>query len=73
MHEIDFASIKGYNKLGPNAQKFFISIYKKHISILGVKEKSKWIPISVEIENTGLKVIFANGEWLHYYANGTWG
>jgi hypothetical protein len=73
MHEIDFTSIKGYSKLGSNAQKFFESIYKKHISILGRQEKSKWIPISVKIEKTGLKVTFSNGEWLHYYANGTWG
>lgn len=73
MEKIVFTAIKGYTKLGPKAQEFFKSIYKKHISIIGENEKNKWIPTSVKLEKTGLKVTFSNGEWLHYYANGTWG
>ncbi|BEP28791.1 hypothetical protein [Helicovermis profundi] len=71
--EINFEELKGFNKLSKNAKKLFILIYKKQNSNFGIDEKSNWIPKKVKEYRSYLRVDFSNGEWLHYYANGTWG
>lgn len=74
--EIDFSKVTGYNNLTQFRKIMFSDIYKKHNSSLGTQEKEKWIPIKVEnCYHSGFcfRVIFANGEWLHYYCDCTWG
>ena len=71
--EINFEEIKGYKKLSENAKKLFENTYKKHNAMLGMESKKRWIPKKVQENSKFLRVDFKNGEWLHYYANGTWG
>ncbi len=71
--EIDFNSVKGYNKLSDAAKDIFERTYKRHNAGWGMDYKEDWIPVSVKCEGNSLKVVFKNGEWLRYYSNGTWG
>ncbi|MCT4543777.1 MAG: hypothetical protein N4A63_09560 [Vallitalea sp.] len=71
--KLDFTKVKGYKYLGPNAKQLFEKTYKKHNSSLGTAEKEKWLPVLVELKSGCLVVTFANGEWLHYYTDYTWG
>ncbi|MEY8416343.1 hypothetical protein AAK964_08575 [Tissierella praeacuta] len=71
--EIDFNKVKGYNKLSEGAKKFFEMMYKKHNSVHGLDYKKNWLPSKVKEHKTYIEVHFNNGEWLHYYSNGTWG
>lgn len=69
--EIDFNKVKGFNKLTPEQQELFKSTYKVHNSVHGLDYKEKWIPVSVKWIDIGsrlsyLKVVFRNGDWLHY-------
>ena len=64
--------IKGYKKLTDNQKKIFDETYKKHQSCLGDKLKEQYTPVSVKELGTKLKVIFKNGEWLHYTSNHEW-
>ncbi len=71
--EIDFDKIKGYSSLSDRAKELFKSTYKVHNAGQGLDYKADWIPTKVTEHREYLKVIFSNGDWLHYYANGTWG
>jgi len=76
--EIDFNKVKGFNKLTQEQQELFKSVYKLHNSCQGNDYKEKWIPILViwVKENSAkysyLKVVFKNGEWLHYTQRKDW-
>lgn len=70
--EIDFTKVKGFNKLTAEQQKLFIETYKLHNSIQGNDYKEDYIPVSVKSEKDYIKVVFQNGEWLHYLKNRTW-
>lgn len=71
--EIDFTKVKGYNKLSENAKEIFERTYKVHNSIQGLDYKEEWQPVKVTESEKHLKVVFKNGDWLHYYPNETWG
>lgn len=71
--DIKFSNIEGWNQLSEVAEKVFIRLYKAHNSCLGLDYKEQWEPIKVKEFRAYLKVWFVNGEWLHYYPNGTWG
>lgn len=71
--EIDFNTVKGYKKLSDPAKELFESVYKVHNAGQGTDYKEGYRPIKVKERTTHLEVHFANGEWLHYYPNGTWG
>jgi hypothetical protein len=72
--KLDFTKVKGYKYLGPNAKRIFENTYEKHNGSLGESEKKKWLPVKVEASHgICLVVTFANGEWLHYYTDYTWG
>lgn len=64
--------VKGFNKLTPEQQKGFIWINEKHKAAVGADYKDEWTPISVKPLGRNLKVMFKNGEWLHYTPEGTW-
>lgn len=65
-------SLKGYDKLTDYQRQFLNVIYKKHQSCLGAAEKDGYTPVSVKALDPGtLKVVFKNGEWLHY-TNSEW-
>lgn len=76
--EIDFNKVKGFNKLTPEQQELFKSTYRVHNSVHGLDYKEEWVPVSVKwiVENptrySYLKVVFRNGDWLHYTQSGTW-
>lgn len=66
-------NIKGFNKLSKEQQEQLIRMNERHKAGVGNDYKEGWTPISVKGAGSTLKVTFKNGEWLHYYANGTWG
>ena len=76
--EIDFNKVKGFNKLTLEQQQLFIEIYKVHNSVHGLEYKQDWVPVSVKwiVENpikySYLKVVFRNGDWLHYTKKHEW-
>lgn len=67
---MNFAKVKGYNKLSDLGKEVFEMVYKRHNQDLEYKEE--WIPVSVKEFEGHLKVTFKNGEWLHYLPDGTW-
>lgn len=70
--EIDFSKVKGYNQMSEAAKKHFERVYKAHNSIVGDEYKEDWKPIKVKEHENFIEVHFKNGDWLHYYSNGTW-
>ena len=73
--EIDFYKVIGFNKLTPKQQELFKSTYRVHNSIHGTDYKEDYIPASVRWVNDRpgyLKVVFRNGNWLHYTQRGEW-
>lgn len=70
--EIDFEKVNGFNKLSEHAKDLFKSVYKKHNSVQGKDYKEGWIPKKIKEHRSYIEVHFRNGEWLHYFANGTW-
>ena len=71
--DIDFEKVTGFNKLSEAAKELFKSVYKRHNSGQGTDYKKDWTPKKVKEHRTHIQVHFKNGEWLHYYPNGTWG
>ena len=71
MGEVEQA--KGYSKLSDPAKNIFKMIYNKHMKVCGKELKAKWIPAKVTEHRNYLKVYMHNGDWFHYYADGTWG
>ena len=71
--KIDFAKVKGYNEMSATAKKHFERVYKEHNSIVGSGYKEDYPPIKVTEYENFIEVRFKNGDWLHYYFNGTWG
>lgn len=69
---MDFGSVKGYKKLTEEQRLFFERMFKKHQAGLGTEAKKDFTPVSVKWKKTYLKVVFKNGEWLHYTQSGTW-
>jgi hypothetical protein len=65
-------TIKGYSKLSQLAKKVFDETYAKHQLALGESEKANWQAVKVKEQRDHIRVDFANGEWLHYTAIGTW-
>lgn len=70
---VDWNKVKGFSKLSEHGKEILKRIYKKHNAIHGIEHKSEWMPVEVVPGHNCLKVTFTNGEWLHYYANDTWG
>lgn len=70
--KINFNQVKGFEKLTPEQQELFKNTYRVHNSVHGSDYKEDWIPVPVKRENSYLKVVFRNGEWLHYTGKGTW-
>jgi len=64
--------VKGFNKLSPEQQTLFIKTYQRHQGSVGSGHKEGWTPKSVKPLGRSLKVIFKNGEWLHYTPAGEW-
>ncbi|MGV8149666.1 MAG: hypothetical protein ACLKAK_07160 [Alkaliphilus sp.] len=71
--EIDFNKVVGYKTLSFAAKQLFHKTYDKHSGIIGTAYKEKWKPVKVNEHKDFLWVYFKNGEWIHYYADGTWG
>lgn len=65
--------IKGFSKLTKEQQSLLITVNARHKAGVGTDYKDGWTPIGVKPLGNNLKVTFKNGDWLHYYANGTWG
>ncbi len=72
---IDFNKVKGFSKLSDHGKEIFRKVYIKHNATHGIEQKGKWIPVKVSpgVNSNCIKVEFCNNEWLHYYADGTWG
>lgn len=70
---IDFTKVKGFNQLSAPAKNLFEAVYKRHNAGLGSEYKKEYKPVKVKEHTSYIEVHFSNGEWLHYYPNGTWG
>ncbi len=70
---VDWDKVKGFSKLSDHGKEVFKRVYKRHNAVHGYEQKKNWIPVKVAPRSNWLKVTFANGEWLHYYPNNTWG
>lgn len=70
--DIDFAKVKGFEKLSEKAKEVFINVYKRHNSSVGLSQNHCWVPESVKEHKSYLEVHFFNHEWLHYMPNGEW-
>lgn len=66
--------VKGYKKLTEGQQKLFEAVFKRHNAGIGMEFKKEYMPVSVKWDNRGkfLKVVFKNGDWLHYTQNHDW-
>ena len=67
--------VKGFKKLTEQQQQFLERTNARHKAGVGTDYKDGWTPTSVKPIGAGktLKVTFKNGDWLHYYSDGTWG
>lgn len=65
-------NVRGFNKLTPEQQELLIRINERHKAGVGTAYKEGWTPVSVKSLGRNLKVVFKNGEWLHYTPEGTW-
>lgn len=65
--------VKGFNKLTKEQQELLIRTNARHKAGVGTDYKDGWTPVKVSPLGNNLKVVFKNGDWLHYYTNGTWG
>lgn len=77
--DIDFNSVEGFKGLTQEQQELFKDTYIMHNSIVGLDYKEGWTPVKVDwVEDeedtrySYLKVIFKNGDWLHYTKNKEW-
>lgn len=64
--------VKGFNKLTAEQQQLLVRVNAKHKAGVGIDYKEGWTPISVSPLGKNLKVVFRNGDWLHYTPEGTW-
>lgn len=69
---MELGSVRGYKKLTEEQKKLFERVFYKHQSGLGIEAKKDFTPVSIKWEKTYLKVVFKNGEWLHYTQTGSW-
>lgn len=67
---MDYESIRGYKSLSDQRKKLFRNTYELQSKLTGCPDQ--WKPTSIVNRKGFLKVHFSNGEWLHYYLNGTW-
>lgn len=70
---IDIEQVKGYAGLTDGAKAHLKQIYQSHMQAVGTEARQGLIPIEVKEAREWVEIYFNNGEWLHYYANGTWG
>lgn len=63
---------KGFNKLTKEQQELLIKTNARHKAGVGTDYKDGWTPVSVKAIGENLKVVFKNGEWLHYTPSGEW-
>lgn len=66
------SNIEGYTQLSLESRNLFCGIYKVHHAGHGIDFKDDWKAVYIKDCERFLKVTFKNGEWLHYYPDGTW-
>lgn len=66
--------IEGFESLSPDQQTHLLEVHRDHVAANGTDRKP-----GMQIEKTWLDergtvcARLKNGEWYHYYADGTWG
>ena len=64
--------IKGLSKLTTEQQKHMEEVHKRHVACNGTNRQMSMAITETWIENQVVCVRLQNGEWYHYYSNGTW-
>lgn len=69
--------IRVADHLSDGEYKLFISIHSRHSQAMGEEEKAKHTlshitKIARNIEENCFEVYYQNGNWWHYYTDGTW-
>ncbi|KAB3535656.1 hypothetical protein F8154_05860 [Alkaliphilus pronyensis] len=66
--------IQGLSKLTEEQKRHMFNVHKNHVACNGYERKMNMKIVKVWIDkNNTICVRLANGEWYHYYSNGTWG
>lgn len=64
--------------LSDGEYKLLLSVYANHNRSMGLRERKKYtlsdiVKVERNLKEKCLKVYFKNGEWYHYFTDGTWG
>jgi len=70
---VDVTKVEGYSELSAAAKDLFRRTVARHQAAVGREYKAKWWPVKVQERRDHLRVTFRNGDWLHYWRDGTWG
>lgn len=68
--QLDYEKIKGFSKLNPTEQESFKNLHQRHMNALE-RDHISWTPVKVIKRVNRFEVHFINGDWLHYWADGT--
>lgn len=63
--------------LSDGEYKLLLSVYANHNRSMGLEERKKYtlsdmVKVKRNLKEKCLEVYFNNGEWFHYFPNGTW-
>lgn len=66
--------IKGLSKLTDKQKQHMFKVHKSHVAANETEIQKKMQIIETWIDKDNCVCIrLSNGEWYHYYSNGTWG
>jgi len=58
--------------------KLLLNVYASHNRSMGLEERKKYtlsniVKVKRNAKEKCLEVYYSNGDWFHYFTNGTWG
>lgn len=67
-------NIEGLSGLTEDQKQHMFEVHKSHISCNGIERQANMQIVQTWVDkNDCVCVKLSNGEWYHYYPNGTWG
>lgn len=65
--------IKGLSKLSEKQKRHMFDVHKMHVACNGLERQSDMEIVKAWVDKENCVCVrLANGEWYHYYSNGTW-
>lgn len=66
--------IKGLSKLSKEQIQHMFEVHKIHVACNGSKRQKNMDIVKAWVDKENCVCVrLSNGEWYHYYSNGTWG